>query len=71
MTFETVGPLSRDEEKCKKALKMKEDGSRNAASRMKELNVEHGPSDRSKMVHFAVTSHVGVAGSGCIGLGEG
>ena len=54
VTFDTVGPLSKDVEKRNKWLKMIEGGSSNAASRMQELCRERGMSDCTKVMHFAV-----------------
>jgi flavodoxin len=54
VTFDTVGPLSKDVEKRNKWLRMIESGSSNAASRMQELCRERGMSGCTKVMHFAV-----------------
>jgi flavodoxin len=68
VTFDTVGPLSKDEEKRKKALKMIEDGSRNAASRMQELCRERGMNAYPKVLHVAVTGMWGPLAPDALGM---
>ena len=53
VTFDTVGPLSKDPQKRKKMMESMGDWSKNAASKMKELCHERGLSV-SRTMHFAV-----------------
>ena len=55
VTFDTVGPLSKDVEKRNKTLKTVEGSSTNAASKMRELLRERGLSPHPKALHIAVT----------------
>jgi|APFre7841882724_1041349.scaffolds.fasta_scaffold21305_2 flavodoxin len=53
VTFDTLGPLSKDAEKRKRTLESLSDQSKNAASRMREACQERGI-QVSKTMHFAV-----------------
>jgi len=60
VSFDTIGPLSKDDaEKRKKWLDMAEKGSKNAASRMRELCRERGLRDCSRVLHIAVVGFLG------------
>ncbi len=59
ISFDTIGPLSKEAEKRKKGLNMADEGSKNAASRMRELCKERGLRDCSRVLHIAVVGFLG------------
>ncbi len=59
ISFDTIGPFSKDAEKRKKWLDMADEGSKNAASRMRDLCREHGLKDCSRVLHLAVVGFLG------------
>lgn len=59
ISFDTVGPFSKDAEKRKKWLDIANEGSKNAASRMGNLCKERGLRDCSRVFHIAVVGFLG------------
>jgi hypothetical protein len=59
INFDTIGPLSKDAEKRKKWLEIADEGSKNAASRMRDLCKERGLRDCSRVLHIAVVGFLG------------
>ncbi len=55
VAFDTVGPLSKDEEKRKKWLERIDEGSKNAAEHIRSTGTKKGLTFNTKLLHFAVT----------------
>ena len=53
--FDTVGPLSKDDDKRRAQLEMVGRGDKNPASRMRDIAAGRGLRVRSPLLHFAVT----------------
>ena len=59
ISFDTIGPFSKDAEKRKKWLDLADEGSKNAASRMRDMCRERGMKDCSRAFHIAVVGFLG------------
>jgi len=68
VAFDTVGPLSKDEEKRKNTLKTIEDSSKTAAAKMQECLRERGLSVHPKALHVAVTGMWGPLASDALAM---
>ena len=71
ISFDTIGPFSKDAEKRKKWLDLADEGSKNAASRMRDLCSQRGLRDCSKVFHIAVVGFLGPLAPDALDMARG